>query len=56
LKWGPLCGLKSPRFPENDFEKLEALRPDDDRLSAAVSPAGFGIPVQIKFGDRRGSI
>jgi hypothetical protein len=38
----PFRGLKSARFPKSDFKNLGALRPDDDRPSAAASHAGFG--------------
>jgi hypothetical protein len=40
-------GLKSPRFLESDFKKRGGFTPDDDRLNAAVSRAGFGPAVSV---------
>src|ERR1700730_5749532 len=40
-------GLKSPRFLESDFKKRGGFMPDDDRLNAAVSRAGFGPAVSV---------
>ena len=40
-------GLKSSRFLESDFKKRGGFTPDDDRLNAAVSRAGFGPAVSV---------
>src|SRR3981189_1114245 len=41
-KLGPLSGPEIPRFRKSDFTKLGGFAPDDERLNAAVSRAGFG--------------
>jgi hypothetical protein len=43
----PSSVLKSPRFPESDFEIRGLYWGDDDRLTAAVSRAGFGPAVGV---------
>ena len=46
-KLGPLSGPEIPRFLESDFKKRGGFTPDDDRLNAAVSRAGFGPAVSV---------
>jgi hypothetical protein len=46
-KLGPLSGPEIPRFPGSDFKKRGGFTPDDDRLNAAVSRAGFGPAVSV---------
>ena len=43
---GPLL-LKSPNSPLIDFKIFGGFTPDDDRLNAAVSRAGFGSAVSF---------